>query len=461
MSEGALIEVEPRACWIAGRAEPGEGIRTVRHPFDGTEVADVAVPGAAQVERAVTAATAVAGPFATLLVSQRAAALTAVAAGLASRAEEIAETITAESGKPLTWAEAEVEHAVTVFRTAAAETGRRTGELTRPDTQPDGAGGLALVRRRPRGPALAIGPYGHPLGLVARPVAAAWAVGAPVIVKPASTTPLTALLLGEILVEVGLPAGAFSVLPLAGTDLRSLVADPRLPVIAFAGSAATGTAIVKAAPGKHLVRIAGGVGAAVVCADWCSDRDLDIAAERIAVVGCAGAEPSGVAMRQVFVHRSLAERFVPRLVAAVAALHTGDPHDPAVQVGPMRDEVAAEQVANGIAEARAAGARLLVGGVRSGSVVTPAVLLDVPAKRPELCGPVLAVSIVDDVPPLLTGVTRYGLFTRDTSNAFRIAEDATVAGVVVGDVPTDPDGVRSTMAAFTRDQTIVLPGATS
>ncbi|HEV7907472.1 MAG TPA: aldehyde dehydrogenase family protein, partial [Pseudonocardiaceae bacterium] len=213
------ITPQPRSCWIAGHPEQGVEEITVYHPYDGTEIATVAVPGPDQVERAVAAAAAVAKQLRRTPAHVRAAALDHVWRGLAERAEEVAETITAENGKPLKWANIEVDRAISTFRFAAEEARRFTGDLQRLDTDANGERRMAVVRKLARGPVLAIAPFNFPLNLVAHKVAPALAVGAPVIVKPATATPLSSLLLGELLAETDLPEGAFSVLPVRGKDM--------------------------------------------------------------------------------------------------------------------------------------------------------------------------------------------------------------------------------------------------
>ena len=475
------ITPQPRPCWIAGRPEQGAREITVHHPYDGTEVAAVAVPGPEQVERAIAAAAGVAKEFRQTPAHVRAAALEHVSRALAEREEEIAETITAENGKPLKWAEIEVRRAVSVFKFAAEEARRFDGDLQRLDTDANGAGRMALVRRVPRGPVLAVAPFNFPLNLVAHKVAPALAVGAPVIVKPASATPLSALLLGELLAETDLPDGAFSVLPVRGGDMATLVEDPRLPVISFTGSTGVGWSLMDSAPRKHVVMELGSNSAAIVCADW---TDLDYAASRIATFGNYQAGQSCTAVQRVIVHRDVADAFVPKLVAAVSALKTGDPHDPEVEVGPLIDLDNAVRVKEWIDEAVSAGAKLHVGGGQSGTTVEPTVLEGVPADssvwKQEVFGPVLAVSVVDSVEEAFVQAndTEYGLqagvFTRDVQVAFAAAAELEVGGVIVGDVPsyradqmpyggvkgsgTGREGVRSAMEDFTDERVMVLTG---
>jgi acyl-CoA reductase-like NAD-dependent aldehyde dehydrogenase len=475
------ITPQPRPCWIAGRPEQGAQVITVHHPYDGTEVATVAVPGPEQVERAVAAAADVAKEFRRTPAHVRATALEHVSRALAERSEEIAETITAENGKPLKWAEIEVKRAVSTFKFAAEEARRFDGDLQRLDTDANGVGRMALVRRVPRGPVLAVAPFNFPLNLVAHKVAPALAVGAPVIIKPASATPLSALLLGELLAETDLPAGVFSVLPVRGGDMESLVTDSRLPVISFTGSTGVGWSLMDAAPRKHVVMELGSNSAAIVCADW---TDLDYAASRIATFGNYQAGQSCIAVQRVIVDQAVAGDFVPKLVAAVADLKTGDPHDPEVEVGPLIDEDNAVRVKEWIDEAVSAGAKLHVGGGRSGTSVEPTVLEGVPVDASvwgqEVFGPVLVVSVVDGVAEAFAqaNATEYGLqagvFTRDVKVAFDAAAELEVGGVIIGDVPsyradqmpyggvkgsgTGREGVRSAMEDFTEERVMVLTG---
>jgi acyl-CoA reductase-like NAD-dependent aldehyde dehydrogenase len=470
-----------RPCWIAGRAEQSERTMAVHHPFDGTEVATVCVPDASQVERAVAAAAEVAPAFRRSPAHLRAAALDHVSHSLAEQLDEVAEQITAENGKPLKWAELEVRRAISTFRFAAEEARRFSGEVQRLDTDPGAEGRMALVRRVSRGPVLGIAPFNFPLNLVAHKVAPAIATGSPIVVKPAPRTPLSALLLGELLAETDLPAGAFSVLPVGNEETVALVADPRLPVVSFTGSGPVGWSIADSAPRKQVVLELGGNAAAVVCADW---PDLAFAASRIALFGNYQAGQSCIAVQRVIVDRAVAEEFLPLLLDAVAALRTGDPHDPDVEVGPMVDESAAVRVEEWIGEAVSGGARLLTGGKRDGATFSPTVLSEVPAGAKvwaeEVFGPVLAVSVVDGLDAALAMVDdsayglQAGLFTRDVRTAFRARAELDVGGLIVGDVPSyradqmpyggvkgsgvGREGVRSAMADLTEERVMVLTG---
>jgi acyl-CoA reductase-like NAD-dependent aldehyde dehydrogenase len=476
-----MTSPQPRPCWIAGVAEQGVDQIPVRHPYDGSEVAAVSVPSAEQVERAVAAAASVYPEFRNSPAHSRATALQHVSQRLAEQAEEIAETIVAENGKPIKWARVEVARAVSTFRFAAEEARRHYGDVQRLDTEPAANGRLAITRRVARGPVLGISPFNFPLNLVAHKVAPALAVGAPIVIKPAPRTPLSALHLGELLAETDLPAGTFSVLPIGNEAAMDLVGDPRLPVVSFTGSVPVGWQIADAASRKHTVLELGGNAAAVLCAGY---TDLYWAASRIAAFSNYQAGQSCIAVQRVIVERPLAEAFIPKLVEAVQELRLGDPYDEKVDVGPLVDADAAERVASWVDEAVQAGAQLLTGGKRDGTTITPVVLSEVPndAKvwREEVFGPVLCVSVVDDLDEALAEVNdsafglQAGIFTHDLRVAFEAATKLDVGGLIVGDVPSyradqmpyggvkasgsGREGLRAAMHDLTEDRVLVLTG---
>jgi acyl-CoA reductase-like NAD-dependent aldehyde dehydrogenase len=474
----------PVPFWLAGRAASGVDTFGVVNPFDGSPVATVSVPTEDQVETAVAAAAAVAAEAAGLPAHVRADALSLVSRRIEERADEIARLITAENGKPLKWSRGEVRRAAATFRWAAEEARRWSGDLQRLDTDPGGAGRVAVVRRFPRGPVLAIAPFNFPLNLVAHKVAPALAVGAPVLIKPAPATPLSALLLGELLAEAELPDGMWSVLPVPNDRMASLVADPRLPVVSFTGSGPVGWSIRDAVPRKHVTLELGGNAAVVVCADFSGPGDLAHAARQIATFSSYQAGQSCVSVQRVLVHSSLYEDLLERVVAEVEALRTGDPEDPATDVGPLIDEAAAARVVSWVDEAVDAGAKVRTGGTREGSSVAPTVLVDVPRQARAWCeevfGPVLAVAPFDDLEEAFGEVndSRYGLqagvFTRDLPTAFRAHRELEVGGVVIGDVPSyradqmpyggvkesgaGREGLRSAMEDYSYERVLVLTG---
>ncbi|GIJ51070.1 aldehyde dehydrogenase [Virgisporangium aliadipatigenens] len=465
--------------YVAGAPETSDDVLTVRHPGDGREVGRTAHATPEQVDRALDAAVEAAKE--SLPAHARAAALDAVSRSLAERADAVARLITGENGKPLKWARAEVGRAVSTFRWAAEEARRFSGELQRLDTDPAATGRIALVRRVPRGPVLGISPFNFPLNLVAHKVAPAIAVGAPIVLKPAPATPLSALLLGEILAGTDLPAGMFSILPVPNDRAPGLVADPRLPVVSFTGSGPVGWQIRDAVPRKHVTLELGGNAAAVVCADW---TDFEWAASRIATFSNYQAGQSCIAVQRVLIHAASYDTLAALITEKVRGLKDGDPFDEETEVGPMISAAAAERVEAWVAEAVAAGAKVLTGGTRDGARFAPTVLADVPpeakAWSEEVFGPVLALSRVgsDDEAFDQVNASEYGLqagvFTRDVTVAFRAARDLKVGGVIVGDVPSyradqmpyggtkgsgvGREGLRSAMDDYTEPRTLVLTG---
>jgi acyl-CoA reductase-like NAD-dependent aldehyde dehydrogenase len=440
------LVTEARAFYVAGRPSTGRGHITVLHPRDGSHVGDVSIPDTSQIESAVSAAVTAQGACEALSSAERARALDHISAQLARRSKEIAELITSENGKPIKWAISEVERAVATFRIAAEEARRFSGELMRLDTEDGARGRMAMIRRFSRGPVLAIAPFNFPLNLIAHKVAPAIAVGSPIIIKPAPATPLTALVLGEILAETELPEGSWSVLTVTNDQMPSLVGDPRLPVISFTGSAQVGWAIRDSVPRKHVTLELGGNAAAIVCSDFDSDGDLDFAATRIAQFGMYQAGQSCISVQQVLADRSVYEGLAERVVSAVRKQRTGGVWDPATDVGPLIDEQAALRVQSWVEEAVDQGAKVATGGRRVGSSYEPTVLTGVDPSskvlREEIFGPVISLVPVDGLDDAFAKVnaSRYGLqagvFTHDLRVAFRAHRELQVGGVVIGDVPS-------------------------
>ncbi|WEH14975.1 aldehyde dehydrogenase family protein [Streptomyces sp. VNUA24] len=475
------------AFWLAGRRATGATTFDVTSPWDGRLVGTVSVPTDEQVEEAVAAAHAVRDEFAATPAHVRAAVLDHVSRSLVERTEEIAQLISAENGKPIKWARGEVGRAVSVFRFAAEEARRfNGGEAQRLDTDLGGQGRLALTRRFPKGVVLGIAPFNFPLNLCAHKIAPAIAAGVPIILKPAPATPLSGLIIGELLADAAtaLPAGSWSILPVANDRMPALVQDERLPVISFTGSEKVGYAIMDSAPRKHCTLELGGNGAAVVLADYASDEDLDWAAGRIATFSNYQGGQSCISVQRVIADASVYDRLLPRIVAAVEAQVTGDPSDGATDVGPLVSEDAAQRVEAWVQEAVDAGATLLTGGKRDGASYAPTVLADVPADVSVSCeevfGPVLTVRKVEGEAAAFAAVndSKYGLqagvFTHDLQTAFRAHRTLEVGGVVIGDVPSyradqmpyggvkqsgvGREGVRFAMDDYTYERVMVLTG---
>jgi aldehyde dehydrogenase (NAD+) len=303
-------------------------------------------------------------------------------------------------------------------------------------------------------------------------------------VKPAPATPLSALVLGELLAETELPAGSWSVLPVSNDRMPALVRDERLPVISFTGSDRVGYSIMDSVPRKHCTLELGGNGAVVVLGDYASEQDLDWAATRIATFSNYQGGQSCISVQRVIAHADVYERLVPKIVKAVEGQVTGDPADDSTDVGPLVSEDAAKRVEAWVDEAVKAGARLLAGGKRDGASYAPTVLADVPddvaVSCEEVFGPVLTLKKTEGEAEAFDAVndSKYGLqagvFTHDVQTAFRAHRKLEVGGVIVGDVPSyradqmpyggvkqsgvGREGVRFAMEDYTYERVMVLTG---
>ena len=431
---------ETKPYLVAGEWQSGEKTFAVKSPFDGSVVAEVGVPSDGEVEDAVAAAADTFQESRTLPSHVRAEALAHISRRLAERVDEVAETIAREGGKPLKWATVEAKRASSTFRWAGEEARRQDGELLRLDTEAGTGSRLGIVRRFPYGPVLGISPFNFPVNLVAHKVAPALAVGAPIIVKPATATPLGALLLGELFAETELPRGMLSVLPLSGARAERLVHDPRIAKVSFTGSGEVGWRLKGLEPKKHFTLELGGNAGAIVH----SDADIDHAAARMAFGGYYQAGQSCIAVQRVLVHAPVYEDFVTRFVKQVESLKMGDPLDPETDMGPLIDAAALDRITEWVDEAVASGAEVLTGGRRRDSFYEPTILANVTSEmkvcKEEVFGPVTTVTSYQTFEEALATVndSRYGLqagvFTSDIQRAMLAHRELVVGGVVVNDV---------------------------
>ena len=470
--------------WVAGVSTTSEEIAEVLHPGDDSLVARHYVPSAKDVGDAIQMASTQFKVVQATSAATRAEALMHISRRISERLDEVASLIVEENGKPIMWARAEALRAVSTFRWAAEEARRFSGEMQRLDTEATTTGRMAIIRRFPYGPILGISPFNFPINLVAHKLAPSIAVGAPIIIKPAPSTPLCALLLGELLAETDLPAGAWSILPIGNELAPLLVSDQRLPVISFTGSDRVGYEIEKQVPSKRLTLELGGNAAAVVLEDWNTKQDLDWAASRIATFGNYQAGQSCVSVQRVLIHESLFDSLATQIVETVKSLPNGDPHDESVVVGPLINIDAAKRVEAWIKQAVSDGATLLCGGTREGAFVEPAVLTNVPASSNLLCsevfGPVIVLTSFATTDEAFEQVNdsdfglQAGIFTHDLQTAFRAHRDLDVGGVIIGDVPSfrsdqmpyggvkgsgsGKEGLRFAMEDFTHERVLVLSG---
>ena len=429
----------------------GEWIETgdwleVRSPYSGELVARVAKAGAAEARRAVDAAErAMADP---LPAHKRAEILVRVAGYLGRRHEEVAQTICAEAGKPLKAARVEVARAMSTFTMAAVEARKLAGETVPMDASQAGVGKLAFTLRLPIGVVGAISPFNFPLNLVAHKIAPALAAGCAVVLKPASQTPLSALLLAELETEAGLPPGWLNVLVGPASEIGDvLVEDERVRLITFTGSGPVGWKLAERAARKRVNLELGNATPVIVEAD----ADVEDAAARLAAHAFSFAGQSCISVQRIYVHESVHDRFVADFVPRVEALKLGDPADEETDVGPLIDRENRDRVLEWIEEARAAGAEILTGG-ELGSVADGVELLrptvigrpapDLKVSCEEVFGPVVTVTpyaTLDEAIGLANG-TRFGLqagiFTSSVKTALEAARRLEFGGVTVNEAPT-------------------------
>ena len=422
--------------WI----ETGDWLE-VRSPYSGNVVGRVAKAGADEARRAVDAAEAAMRE--PLPAYERAAILDRVARLLETRREDAAQLISAEAGKPLKAARVEAARAVSTFTFAAVEARKLVGETVPMDASQAGAGKLALTLRRPIGVVGAISPFNFPLNLVAHKLAPALAAGCAVVLKPASQTPFSALLLAELMTEAGLPRGWLNVLVGPASAIGDvLVEDERVRALTFTGSGEVGWKLAERAPRKRVKLELGNATPVLVEAD----ADLEDVAARLAANAFAFAGQSCISVQRVYVRREAYDELVARFVPKVEALVVGDPADESTDVGPMIDRDARDRVLAWIEEARAAGAEILTGGGLEGELLRPTVIAGagpgLKVSCEEVFGPVCTVTpydTLDEAIELANG-TRYGLqagvFTRDVKTALAAAERLEFGGVTVNEAPT-------------------------
>jgi acyl-CoA reductase-like NAD-dependent aldehyde dehydrogenase len=419
----------------------GEWIETgdwidVRSPYSGDVVGRVAKGGAAEARRAVDAAArALESP---LPAHKRAEILVKVAGLIGRRHEEVARTISDEAGKPIKTARVEASRAMSTYTFAAVEARKLAGEMIPMESAQAGEGKLGFTVRKPIGVVGAISPFNFPCNLVAHKLAPALAAGCPVVLKPASATPLSALLLAELELEAGLPAGWLNVLVGPASEIGDvLVEDERVKLITFTGSGDVGWKLQERAPRKRIKLELGNSTPVIVAAD----ADVDATAAKLAANAFAFAGQSCISVQRIYVHRSRYAEFLAALTEAVTALQVGDPLDPATAVGSMVDDDAAERVVRWTTEARAGGAQVVCGGSRQGATLAPTIVADPPADAKvvteEVFGALVVVLPYDTFPEVIETCNKSrfglqaGLFTSDIRQIITAWRELEVGGVVV------------------------------
>jgi acyl-CoA reductase-like NAD-dependent aldehyde dehydrogenase len=433
--------VADRKLFVAGDwIETGDWIE-VRSPYSGEVVGRVAKGGADETRRAIDAAEqALHNP---LPAHKRAEILVKVVAGIARRHDEIARQISDEAGKPLKAARVEASRAMSTYTFAAVEARKLAGEMVPMDAAQAGEGKLAFTLRRPIGVVGAISPFNFPLNLVAHKLAPALAAGCPVVLKPATQTPLSALLLAELEDEAGLPPGWLSVVVGPSAEIGDvLVEDERVKAITFTGSGAVGWGLAARAARKKVNLELGNATPVIVTAD----ADIEAAATAMAAHAFSFAGQSCISVQRLYVERPAYDRFVEAFVPKVEALKIGDPADEETDVGPVIDEDARERILEWIAEARDGGAEILAGGEERDGLIAPTVIAgaspELKVSCEEVFGPVVTVNAFDSLDEAieLANSTRYGLqagiFTSRLDTAMRAGQELEFGGVIVNEAPT-------------------------
>ncbi|MCA9526648.1 MAG: aldehyde dehydrogenase family protein [Myxococcales bacterium] len=428
--------------YLANRPAAPNADLAVTDKYSGEVVARVALADAATIDAAIGAAVQAAAPMRALRAYERQAILQHCVDRFRARQGELADLLCVEAGKPIADARGEVTRLIDTFRYAAEESVRLGGEVMELAISPRAAAYRGHWRRVPIGPCSFISPFNFPLNLAAHKIAPALAVGCPFVLKPASLTPLGALVIGEVLAETDLPPGAFSILPCRRDGADLFTTDPRLKLLSFTGSPEVGWAL-KARAGRKRVTLELGGNAAVIVEP---DADLADAVGRIVIGAFYQSGQSCIGVQRVFIHRSVYARVRADLVARTQALVAGNPKDSKTFIGPMITEAEAVRLERWIASALDAGATLLCGGQRAGNMLAATLLEGVDPAEPvaaeEAFGPVACLWPYDDFEEALAAVNasdyglQAGIFTRDLYKAERAFEVLEVGGVVIGDVPS-------------------------
>ncbi len=414
----------------------------VKNKYDGTPATRVALADREAIDEAIGSAVKAAKPMREMPAYMRAEVLRHATHRFEERRDELARALCIEAGKPIRDARGEVTRLIDTFRIAAEEAVRFGGEYVPLDISPRGEGYQSISKRVPVGPCSFISPFNFPLNLVAHKVAPAIAVGCPFVLKPASATPIGALLIGEILAETDLPEGAFSVLPIGRDAADLLTSDERLKLLSFTGSPDVGWKLRSEAGKKKVVLELGGNAGCIVD----RDSDLRFAADRITFGAFYQSGQSCISVQRVFIHEGIYDEMVALLVERAEALKAGDPLHEETSLGPIINEREAVRIEEWIREAQKAGGTVLCGGNRDGVFVDATWLSDVEPSASvsarEVFGPVAIVERFADFKEAIDRVNasdyglQAGVFTKNIDHAFYAWNELEVGGVIVGDIPS-------------------------
>jgi len=414
----------------------------VTNKYTGEVATKVAMADADTIDKAIAAAEEAQPAMAAMAPFERQAVLEQCVKRFTERADELAQALCIEAGKPIKDAKGEVSRLIDTFKIAAEESVRINGEVVNLEISARAKGYQGMTKKVPIGPCSFISPFNFPLNLAAHKVAPAIAAGCTFVLKPASRTPIGALIIGEVLAETDLPKGAFSILPCSRDGADLFTTDERLKLLSFTGSPDVGWALKAKAGKKPVVLELGGNAACVVD----EDADIEDAIDRVIVGAYYQSGQSCISVQRLLVHSKIYDEFKSRYVEKVKALVSGDPSNEDTFIGPMISEGEAERLHGWVEEAKEKGATILCGGTRDGAMLEATVMENVPkdcdASAEEAFGPLSILVPFDDYDEALEEVnnSRYGLqagvFTRDIYKAHKAWDVLDVGGVVIGDVPS-------------------------
>lgn len=431
-----------RPFYLAGEPTDSKAAISVLNKYNGSSFASVAAAQPEDIEEAIRAAAAAFEQTRRLAAFERERILRQLADAVSGRRRELVDTLVVEAGKPMKYAEIEVSRTIDILDESARCAVEQPGVYMPMDQTPRGAAYRAVWRRVPIGPVTCITPFNFPLALVAHKIGPAIAAGCPFLLKPASGTPMSALMLAELLCRTEWPKAAFSVLPCNSAHAAPLVTDARIRVLTFTGSAEVGWGLRATAGHKKVVLELGGNAAAIVC----RDADPRDAARRCATGAFAQAGQSCISVQRIFVERSIYDEFKRHLVEAAGAMVVGNPARPETEVGPLIAESEARRLEDWVMEAERDGARVLCGARRDRATYVPTVIENARSTHRVSCceafGPIVTLTAFDDFADALRMVNdtpfglQAGIFTNELHRAWKAFDVLDVGGVVINDVPT-------------------------
>ncbi len=428
--------------YLANEARSPNQDLVVTDKYTGEEATRVAMADTAAIDEGIAGAVEATRPMREMPPYERQDVLNHCVRRFEERADELADALCVEAGKPIKDARGEATRLIETFRIAAEESVRIGGEIMNLEISPRARGYRGMFKRVPIGPCSFISPFNFPLNLAAHKVAPAIAAGCSFVLKPASRTPIGALIIGEVLAETDLPRGAFSILPCHRDGAELFTTDDRLKLLSFTGSPEVGWDLKARAGKKKVVLELGGNAACIVE----GDADLDDVVDRLITGAFYQSGQSCISVQRILIHDSVYDELRDRLVSATKALVSGNPKDEATFIGPMISEGEAKRLHDWIGSAAEAGATLLCGGGRDGAMLEATLMENVP-KSAKVCteeafGPVAVLERYSSFDDALDQVNdsafglQAGIFTRDLYKMQEAWDELEVGGVIIGDVPS-------------------------